>query len=153
MTVTINRRTGYHVIMEPVSSACVYIMCSLLLWLQVMELLVHINKRVKSRPKVLLPVVDLIAQFRDPNVSPFVTVCIARWCNYPLLNICFMSAEITGYCFVQMQVYQTKYYNHVICIYIVNKRSWKVTNEERYVEVVPTRNISQEVRQIAAVWK
>jgi len=43
-----------------------------------MELLVHINKRVKSRPKVLLPVADLITQFRDPNVSPFVTVCIAR---------------------------------------------------------------------------
>ena len=46
-----------------------------------MELLVHINKRVKSRPKVLLPVADLITQFRDPNVSPFVTVCIAGRCN------------------------------------------------------------------------
>jgi len=36
-----------------------------------------VNKRAKSRPKVLLPVSDLIAQFRDPDVSPFVTVCSA----------------------------------------------------------------------------
>lgn len=39
-----------------------------------MELLVHINKRVKSRSKVPLPVSDLLRQYSDPNVEPFVTV-------------------------------------------------------------------------------
>jgi len=49
---------------------------------------VHINKRVKSRPRVLLPVVDLIAQFRDPNVSPFVTVCHKLMlCNVNLIAV------------------------------------------------------------------
>ena len=41
---------------------------------QVMELLVHINKRVKSRPKIQLPVRALMAQYQDPEASPFVTV-------------------------------------------------------------------------------
>lgn len=40
---------------------------------KVMELLVHINKRVKSRSKVPLPVSDLLRQYSDPNVEPFVT--------------------------------------------------------------------------------
>ena len=39
-----------------------------------MELLVHVNKRVKSRPKILLPVDALLAQYTDPESSPFVTV-------------------------------------------------------------------------------
>jgi len=68
-----------------------------------MELLVHINKRVKSRPKVLLPVTDLIAQYADPSVEPFVTVTlhkfffillfytmVAYWCVkiHFLMNLC-----------------------------------------------------------------
>ena len=39
-----------------------------------MELLVHINKRVKSRPKIQLPLPELLAQYKDPEASPFVTV-------------------------------------------------------------------------------
>lgn len=41
-----------------------------------MELLVHINKRVKSRPKVLLPINDLLVQYADPDISAFVKVSI-----------------------------------------------------------------------------
>lgn len=37
-------------------------------------MLVHINKRFKSRPQVQLPVEELIEQYRDPNISHFVTV-------------------------------------------------------------------------------
>ena len=43
-------------------------------WLQVMELLVHVNKRLKSRTKVQLPVDELIAQFSNPEASSIVTV-------------------------------------------------------------------------------
>ena len=39
-----------------------------------MELLVHVNKRLKSRPKIQLPVKDLLDQYQDPNVQQFVTV-------------------------------------------------------------------------------
>ena len=50
---------------------------------QVMELLVHVNKRLKSRPKIQLPVPDLIAQYQDPQVSQFVTVSNCRlWCLF-----------------------------------------------------------------------
>ncbi|ESP05333.1 hypothetical protein LOTGIDRAFT_103320 [Lottia gigantea] len=40
---------------------------------KVMELLVHINKRLKSRSKVQLPVESLLTQFQDPTATPFVT--------------------------------------------------------------------------------
>ncbi|XP_055956267.1 proteasome adapter and scaffold protein ECM29 [Patella vulgata] len=40
---------------------------------KVMELLVHINKRLKSRNKVQLPVEALLTQFQDPTATPFVT--------------------------------------------------------------------------------
>ncbi|XP_074640240.1 proteasome adapter and scaffold protein ECM29-like [Tubulanus polymorphus] len=40
---------------------------------KVMELLVHVNKRVKSRPKIQLPIDDLFFQYQDTSVSPFVT--------------------------------------------------------------------------------
>jgi proteasome component ECM29 len=39
-----------------------------------MELLVHINKRVKSRPKLQLPIDALLEQYQDPESSPFITV-------------------------------------------------------------------------------
>lgn len=39
-----------------------------------MELLVHVNKRLKSRPKVLLPVEPLIKQYRDPEGTSIITV-------------------------------------------------------------------------------
>jgi len=40
---------------------------------KVMELLVHLNKRLKSRPLVQLPVEDLLDQYANKEVSPFVT--------------------------------------------------------------------------------
>ncbi|XP_064625293.1 proteasome adapter and scaffold protein ECM29-like isoform X2 [Lineus longissimus] len=40
---------------------------------KVMELLVHINKRVKSRPKLQLPIDALLEQYLDPQSSPFIT--------------------------------------------------------------------------------
>ncbi|XP_021353886.1 proteasome-associated protein ECM29 homolog [Mizuhopecten yessoensis] len=40
---------------------------------KVMELLVHINKRLKSRPNVQLPVDTLITQFQDPSASSIIT--------------------------------------------------------------------------------
>ena len=39
-----------------------------------MELLVHVNKRLKSRSKIQLPVGDLLEQYQNPEVAPFVTV-------------------------------------------------------------------------------
>lgn len=41
---------------------------------KVMELLIHINKRIKSRPQVQLPVEALLLQYQDPAASTFVTV-------------------------------------------------------------------------------
>lgn len=41
---------------------------------KVMELLVHINKRIKTRPLVQLPVEALLLQYQDPAASSFVTV-------------------------------------------------------------------------------
>lgn len=43
---------------------------------KVMELLIHINKRIKSRPQVQLPVEALLLQYQDPAASSFV---IVRW--------------------------------------------------------------------------
>ncbi|KAG8312450.1 hypothetical protein J6590_023058 [Homalodisca vitripennis] len=40
---------------------------------KVMELLTHINKRVKSRPLVQLPVEALLVQYQDPAASVFLT--------------------------------------------------------------------------------
>lgn len=42
--------------------------------MQVMELLIHINKRIKSRPLVQLPVEALLLQYQDPVASSFVIV-------------------------------------------------------------------------------
>lgn len=39
-----------------------------------MELLIHINKRIKSRPQVQLPVEALLLQYQDPAASTFVIV-------------------------------------------------------------------------------
>ncbi|KAF5283686.1 hypothetical protein FQR65_LT13757 [Abscondita terminalis] len=39
---------------------------------KVMELLVHINKRIKSRPLVQLPVEALLVQYQDPSATAFV---------------------------------------------------------------------------------
>lgn len=42
-----------------------------------MELLVHLNKRIKSRPKIQLPVETLLVQYQDPAAASFVTVIVA----------------------------------------------------------------------------
>lgn len=44
-----------------------------LIFHQVMELLVHLNKRIKSRPKIQLPVETLLVQYQDPAAASFVT--------------------------------------------------------------------------------
>ena len=41
---------------------------------QVMELLVHVNKRLKSRTKVQLPVEDFLTHYQNTDSSPIVTV-------------------------------------------------------------------------------
>lgn len=47
---------------------------------KVMELLVHINKRIKTRPTVQLPVEALLLQYQDPTASSFVTVSFVAYC-------------------------------------------------------------------------
>lgn len=50
-----------------------------------MELLVHINKRIKTRPSVSLPVKNLLLQYQDPSASSFVIVSsINYWIYYYL---------------------------------------------------------------------
>lgn len=44
-----------------------------------MELLVHLNKRIKSRPKIQLPVETLLVQYQDPAAASFVTVRTKRY--------------------------------------------------------------------------
>ena len=39
-----------------------------------MELLIHINRRVKDHQHIQLPVEALIKQYQEPNASSFVTV-------------------------------------------------------------------------------
>ncbi|GAB6029010.1 hypothetical protein CHUAL_004798 [Chamberlinius hualienensis] len=55
---------------------------------RVMELLVHINKRIKSRPKVQLPVEALLLQYQDPQATSFVTnfTIIYLKLGYPRLD-------------------------------------------------------------------
>lgn len=49
---------------------------------KVMELLIHINKRIKSRPQVQLPVEALLLQYQDPAASSFVIVrCLHGYYN------------------------------------------------------------------------
>lgn len=50
-----------------------------------MELLVHLNKRIKSRPKIQLPVETLLVQYQDPAAASFVTVRI-QFCHTQLIN-------------------------------------------------------------------
>jgi proteasome component ECM29 len=40
---------------------------------KVMELLIHVNKRVKTRPQIQLPVEALLMQYQDPAATSFVT--------------------------------------------------------------------------------
>ena len=41
---------------------------------KVMELLIHFNKRIKSRPQIQLPVKELMLLYQDPSSSSFLTV-------------------------------------------------------------------------------
>ena len=55
---------------------------------KVMELLVHINKRVKDNAKVQLPMEALLAQYADPEASSFVanfTVIYVKM-GFPRMN-------------------------------------------------------------------
>ncbi|KAG8014834.1 Proteasome-associated protein ECM29-like protein [Nibea albiflora] len=56
---------------------------------KVMELLVHLNKRIKSRPKIQLPVETLLVQYQDPSAASFVTnfTIIYIKMGYPRLEV------------------------------------------------------------------
>ncbi|CAG5938707.1 unnamed protein product, partial [Menidia menidia] len=56
---------------------------------KVMELLVHLNKRIKSRPKIQLPVETLLVQYQDPAAASFVTnfTIIYIKMGYPRLEV------------------------------------------------------------------
>ncbi|XP_076874647.1 proteasome adapter and scaffold protein ECM29 [Brachyhypopomus gauderio] len=56
---------------------------------KVMELLVHLNKRIKSRPKIQLPVETLLVQYQDPAATSFVTnfTIIYIKMGYPRLDV------------------------------------------------------------------
>ncbi|XP_029470526.1 proteasome adapter and scaffold protein ECM29 isoform X2 [Rhinatrema bivittatum] len=56
---------------------------------KVMELLVHLNKRIKSRPKIQLPVETLLLQYQDPAAVSFVTnfTIIYIKMGYPRLTV------------------------------------------------------------------
>uniref|UniRef100_W5LFY5 Ecm29 proteasome adaptor and scaffold n=1 Tax=Astyanax mexicanus TaxID=7994 RepID=W5LFY5_ASTMX len=56
---------------------------------KVMELLVHVNKRIKSRPKIQLPVETLLVQYQDPAAASFVTnfTIIYIKMGYPRLDV------------------------------------------------------------------
>ncbi|KAG7238365.1 hypothetical protein INR49_030962 [Caranx melampygus] len=56
---------------------------------RVMELLVHLNKRIKSRPKIQLPVETLLVQYQDPAAASFVTnfTIIYIKMGYPRLEV------------------------------------------------------------------
>uniref|UniRef100_A0A4W4F4J8 Ecm29 proteasome adaptor and scaffold n=1 Tax=Electrophorus electricus TaxID=8005 RepID=A0A4W4F4J8_ELEEL len=56
---------------------------------KVMELLVHVNKRIKSRPKIQLPVETLLVQYQDPAATSFVTnfTIIYIKMGYPRLDV------------------------------------------------------------------
>ncbi|TRY64723.1 hypothetical protein DNTS_030150 [Danionella cerebrum] len=56
---------------------------------KVMELLVHLNKRIKSRPMIQLPVETLLVQYQDPSAASFVTnfTIIYIKMGYPRLEV------------------------------------------------------------------
>lgn len=54
-----------------------------------MELLVHINKRIKTRPLVQLPIEALLLQYQDPTASSFVTVSVYYHFLKKYLNLYF----------------------------------------------------------------
>ncbi|KAK3507508.1 hypothetical protein QTP70_027439 [Hemibagrus guttatus] len=56
---------------------------------KVMELLVHVNKRIKSRPKIQLPVETLLVQYQDPAAVSFITnfTIIYIKLGYPRLEV------------------------------------------------------------------
>ncbi|KAM7419137.1 hypothetical protein PAMA_016317 [Pampus argenteus] len=56
---------------------------------KVMELLVHLNKRIKSRPMIQLPVETLLVQYQDPAAASFVTnfTIIYIKMGYPRLEV------------------------------------------------------------------
>ncbi|RNA28281.1 proteasome-associated ECM29 -like protein [Brachionus plicatilis] len=49
---------------------------------KIMEILVHINKRIKSRPDVQLPLDDLLEKFNNPELS-----CLTFFANFSLIYI------------------------------------------------------------------
>lgn len=54
-----------------------------------MELLIHVNKRIKTRPLVQLPVEALLHQYQNPEASSFVTnfIIIYLKSGFPRLSV------------------------------------------------------------------
>ena len=62
-----------------------------------MELLVHVNKRLKSRPAVQLPVETLLLQYQDPAASSFLKVS-CQPASRPRWTLTFVIRSGTCYC-------------------------------------------------------
>jgi proteasome component ECM29 len=52
-----------------------------------MEILVHINKRIKSRPNVQLPLDDLLEKFNDPQLSSLSFFAVIKKKNFSPLAL------------------------------------------------------------------
>lgn len=72
---------------------------------KVMELLIHINKRLKSRPKVQLPVEALLLQYQDPAASSFVTVRFHFFKNFFCFTIkkLYKKFSVSKTCYFALQ--------------------------------------------------
>ena len=62
---------------------------------QVMEMLAHINKRLRSRALVQLPVNDLIAQYTSDETPTFVSVCSCG--PLPKIGIVVVTINVYAY--------------------------------------------------------
>lgn len=71
-----------------------------------MELLIHINRRVKTRPQVQLPVEALLLQYQDPAASSFVIVC------YFYLYVYFNEKIIDRYNII-ITILFSEFYNYI----------------------------------------
>ena len=77
-----------------------------------MELLVHVNKRLKSRSKIQLPVEALLALFQDPAATPFVTVSKINVNIVLLVLVC--DIEHTKGC-IYIYIYISEYFLMTRC--------------------------------------
>lgn len=60
----------------------------------------HLNKRIKSRPKIQLPVETLLVQYQDPAAASFVTVCSHTHMSLSPLSILLVTTLEMGHFFL-----------------------------------------------------